>query len=119
MSDAAMPQGTDPDEGSWITVGTTADLRRARSVVVASPDGDIAVFWNGGEPVALANICIHRERELVKGNIFQGRVICPGHQWAFDVTTGFCAERDRTQPVYAVRVDDDRVLVDGRGPINL
>lgn len=102
----------------WVSVGTTSELRRARSVVVAADGGDIAVFWNGGEPCAMANICIHRDRELVKGNIFQGRVICPGHQWAFDVTTGFCAERDRTQPVYAVRIDDDQVWVDTSAPTN-
>lgn len=102
----------------WVAVGTTAELRRARAVVVAAEGGDIAVFWNGGEPMALANVCVHRERELVKGNIFQGRVICPGHQWAFDLATGFCAERDRSQPTYAVRVDDDQVWVDTSGPRN-
>lgn len=103
---------------SWVAIGTTAELRRARSMVIAAEGGDIAVFWNGGEPVAMANLCVHRDRELAKANIFQGKVICPGHQWAFDVTTGFCAERDRTQPVYAVRVDDDQVLVDTSAPIN-
>lgn len=107
-----------PSTGSWVSVGTTGELRRARSVVIGAEGGDIAVFWNGGDPVAMANLCVHRDRELAKANIFQGRVVCPGHQWAFDVTTGFCAERDRTQPVYAVRVDDDQVWVDTARPTN-
>ncbi|MEY2958444.1 MAG: hypothetical protein RLZZ01_1012 [Actinomycetota bacterium] len=109
-------------EATWHRVATTSELRRARSVVVTAEatgtSADVVVFWNAGEPVAMANLCVHRDRELAKSNIFQGKVICPGHQWAFETTTGYCAEKERTQPVYAVRVDGDDVLVDLSGPIN-
>lgn len=110
------------DDSTWHRVATTAELRRARSMVVdAGASGaaaDVVVFWNGGEPVAMANLCVHRERELAKSNIFQGRVICPGHQWAFDKATGYCAEKERTQPVFSVRIDGDDVFVDVSGPVN-
>ena len=109
-------------ESTWHRVAAPAELRRARSIVVtADASGgaaDVVVFWNGGEPVAMANLCVHRDRELAESNIFQGKVICPGHQWAFDTATGFCAEKERSQPVYAVRVDTDDVFVDVGGPIN-
>lgn len=105
------------DDG-WVTVATVAELRRQRNRVVPGPDGDIVVFWNDGEPAAMANICVHRKRELARGTIFSGRVICPGHQWAFDMETGYCAERERTQPVYAVRLEDDVVLLDPTAPVN-
>jgi nitrite reductase (NADH) small subunit len=109
-------------ESSWHRVATTAELRRARSVVVSAEtsgaSADVVVFWNAGEPVAMANLCVHRERELAKSNIFQGKVICPGHQWAFDTATGYCTEKERTQPVYAVRVDGDEVFVDLGRPVN-
>jgi nitrite reductase (NADH) small subunit len=103
---------------AWTVAATTDELRRSRNVLVDSEHGDIAVFWNGGQPAALANICIHRKRELVRGNIFQGRLVCPGHQWAFDLTTGFCAERERTQPVFDVRIIGSEVVVDTSAPVN-
>lgn len=108
----------DESNDRWVRVCTTRDLKRQRNRVLAGPHGEVVVFWNDGEPCAMANICIHRKRELARGNIFGGRVVCPGHQWAFDTATGFCAERDRTQPVFAVRVDGDEVLVDPTQPVN-
>lgn len=109
-------------EPVWHRVSTTTELRRARSAVLTAEatggSADVVVFWNAGEPVAMANLCVHRDRELAKSNIFQGRVICPGHQWAFDTSTGFCAEKERTQPVYSVRVDGDDVFVDVSAPTN-
>lgn len=97
---------------TWVLVGTRATLQRARVLVVPGPYGDVCVFWNDGDPVALADRCIHRDRQLSRGMVFQGRIVCPGHQWGFDLQTGFCAERDRTQPNFAVRVDGEDVFVD-------
>lgn len=108
----------DEPSGEWREVGSTKELRRRRTAVVEGPAGEVAVFWNDGAPCALANICIHRKRELARGTIFQGRVICPGHQWAFDLETGYCAERERTQPVYRVETHGDTVLVDVSAPTN-
>ena len=116
--DERLDRTTGELDARWVAVAGTKELRRARCKVVNGPIGDVAVFWNDGEPRAMANICIHRERELSRGTIFNGRVICPGHQWAFDVATGFCAERDRTQPIFEVLVIDDVVLVDPSTPVN-
>lgn len=109
---------SDESAGRWTIVASTTELRRRRKLVVDADDGEVVVFWNGGEPAALANICIHRDRELSRGNIFQDRLVCPGHQWAFDLKTGFCAERERTQPIYDVRLVGDDVMIDTSGPIN-
>ncbi len=114
---AGTPSAGELDDG-WVVVAGVAELRRRRKRVVEGPHGDVVVFWNDGSPTALANICIHQERELARGTIFNGRVVCPGHQWAFDLTTGYCAERDRTQPVFAVRIVDEIVHVDPTATIN-
>lgn len=105
-----------PPTDDWVEVASVKELQRRR-VVVERPDGDIVVGWNDGAPFAMANICVHRDRELHRGMIFQGRLICPGHQWGFDLATGFCAERERTQPVFATRVDGDTVSVDVSAPL--
>lgn len=119
MSTSPLPDDELPDDAAdWVEVGTIKELQRRRTVVVAHPDGDIVVGWHDDRPFALANICIHRERELSRGMIFQGRLVCPGHQWAFDLQTGFCAERDRSQPVYSTRTVGDVVYVDTSRPAN-
>lgn len=100
----------------WVKVGDTKTLQRSRAVVADVDGTDIALFWNDGEPRAMYNICVHRDRELHRGMIFQGRVICPGHQWGFDLDTGHCAERDRYQPVYPVEVVGDDIFVDPSAP---
>jgi nitrite reductase (NADH) small subunit len=107
-----------PSGPTWIDVGSTKEVQRKRSLVVAGEREDVAVFWHDGKPCALANICVHSNRELVRGMIFKDRVVCPGHQWAFDLETGHCAERERTQPVYTARVVDDRVEVNVAAPTN-
>jgi len=103
--------------GDWRPVGSIKDLARQRRTTVSGPAGDVVVFWHDGCPYALANICIHQERELVKGTLFQDRVVCPGHQWAFQLGTGYCKERDRYQPAYRTRVVDGTVEVDLSAPV--
>lgn len=96
----------------WVEAGTTQELARTRKKLVEAAERQIAVFWHDGRPHALANVCIHRQRQLVNGVILNGRIVCPGHQWAFDLDTGWCRERERCQPTHAVRVDGDVVYVD-------
>lgn len=129
-SSPAAEQAASGSRDGWLKVASVSELRRARTIVVDHPDhepppesdsdvGGIVVFWNGGDPRAMANRCIHKERALARGTIFQGKVVCPGHQWAFRFNDGHCAERDRTQPVFAVSVADDHVWLDPRSPANL
>ena len=96
----------------WVEVGTTADLRAARNkLVVTVGDTDILVLGHEDAVYAFANKCAHRDRELHKGVVLNGRLICPGHQWAFALGTGWEAIKETCQPVYDVQVTDDRISV--------
>jgi nitrite reductase (NADH) small subunit len=53
---------------------------------------------------------VHQDRSLFKGTLLHGKVICPGHQWQFDLETGYEADQDLCQPTYPVRVDDDGTI---------
>lgn len=113
-----MPAGSVGDQSAeWVEVASIKELQRRRTVVVAHPAGDIVVGWHDDRPFAMANICVHRDRELSRGMIFQGRLVCPGHQWAFDLRTGYCAERERSQPIHRTRTVDGVVHVDVSGPV--
>ena len=45
--------------------------------------------------------------------------MCAGHQWAYDVTTGYCRVRERYQPRYSLEVRDGEIFIElpaKRGP---
>ena len=96
---------------TWVEVGKLDELKRRRKQVVDVGDTPVVVLWHDDGVYAFRNICIHQERELVKGVILNNRLVCAGHQWAFELGTGWCRERERTQPVYETKVEDDIVYV--------
>ena len=95
----------------WVEVGAVEDVRRARKRLVDVHGTPVVLFWHEEQVYALQNICIHRERELVKGVILKDRVICPGHQWAFNLETGYEEKMCRFQPTFDVRIEDGVVHV--------
>jgi nitrite reductase (NADH) small subunit len=97
---------------SWMDIAAYDDLRRRRKVVVHHDGTDILVLIHEGVPYAFENRCIHRGRELHKGVILNGRLVCPGHQWTFELGSGREHTKDECQPTFEVKVDDGRVLLD-------
>jgi nitrite reductase/ring-hydroxylating ferredoxin subunit len=97
-----------------LDVCSVDELSSTGKLVVKVDDTELFLVWHDGQPVALENTCIHRGRRISEGFLFNGRAVCPGHQWSFDLTTGFCKERDRTQPAWQTAVEDGRVLVSAR-----
>ena len=95
-----------------IEVGSSTDVTKRRKVVIEHEGTSIVLFHHVGEFYAMDNICIHRARELHKGVVLNGRLICPGHQWAFELGTGWESVKGQCQPVYDVVVDGDTVYVD-------
>lgn len=102
-------------------VASLRELARRRRLLVRAGDTAIALFLVEGTVYALRDVCMHKGRSLSRGTILRGRVICPGHQWAFDPATGRPDVRDDRddldgcQPTYPVRVEDDgAVYVDPR-----
>jgi nitrite reductase (NADH) small subunit len=96
----------------WVDVMTADDLAKARKQAVTANGVDLALNWHEGQPYAFLLHCIHKQRELTGGVVLNGRLVCPGHQWAYELDTGWCRERERCQPTYPVRVEGGRVLVD-------
>lgn len=95
----------------WVEAGTVEEIKRARKKVVDVGGTPVVLVWHESEVYALDDICIHKQRELHKGVVLHGRLVCPGHQWAYELDSGYCRERDRYQPTHAVRVEDGVVWV--------
>jgi nitrite reductase/ring-hydroxylating ferredoxin subunit len=95
----------------WVEVATIKELTRRKKMLVSVQGEDIALFLVGDDVYALHDTCIHKQRSLTKGTVMRGRVICPGHQWAFDIATGWVDDQEECQPTYEVRVDGETVYV--------
>jgi nitrite reductase (NADH) small subunit len=102
---------TIPDAG-WQPVAALADLQQTGKLVVKVNDVPILLLWHEGAPVAMNDTCIHKGRSLSEGVLLNGRLVCAGHQWAFDLTTGLCRVRERYQPMPPVRIAGDQVEID-------
>ncbi len=57
-----------------------------------------------GAPVAVRDVCAHRETELCGGIVRDGILTCPGHFWRYDLRTGQCLGRADQVPSYPCRV---------------
>jgi nitrite reductase (NADH) small subunit len=102
---------TDTSAAGWVRVAELSALARRRRTAVQVGDQEIALFLVGDKVYALADICIHKQRNLSKGTVFNGTVVCPGHQWTFDLETGYECDQDEYQPTYDVKVEDGGVYV--------
>lgn len=95
----------------WVPVAAVRDLQRRKKSLVRAGGESIALFMVGDRVFALRDVCIHEQRSLSRGAILRGRVVCPGHQWQFDLETGWVEEQGRCQPTYDVKVQDGTVYV--------
>ena len=95
----------------WTHATTLKELRRRRRMLAVVAGLPVALFLAGDQVYALHDVCIHKQRSLSRGTILAGRVVCPGHQWTFDLATGYVEEQDRCAVTYPVRVDGEDVYV--------
>lgn len=102
------------DAPGWVAAAPLAELRRRPRKRVEVAGRAIALFLVGDRVFALDDTCVHRGRSLAKGTLWRGKVICPGHQWAFDPETGRAEDQDGCQPVHDVRVIEGVVHVSPR-----
>ncbi len=72
----------------------------------------VCVARIGGKPLALNNVCPHRGGPLAEGTIEGGKVVCPWHQWTFDLATGVATDPPGAKTeAYALTLSGADVLV--------
>lgn len=98
----------------WVKLCRRADLPAegtAKEFSIRSRT--LCVAMVNGKPLALDNVCPHRGGPLADGTIECGKVVCPWHQWEFDLATGAATGSPGVKAVtYALRIDGDNVLVE-------
>lgn len=97
---------------NYVRVASKAEIGKGRSLMVEAGGRQIALFNCAGSLHAIDNRCKHRGGPLHEGDLEGTVVTCPGHGWAYDVTTGSCAaEPDGAVQRFEVRIDGDDVMV--------
>ncbi len=71
----------------------------------------LCVATLGGKPLALDNVCPHRGGPLAEGTVEHGKIVCPWHQWEFDLVTGAGTPNLKAVP-YALELVGYDVLVE-------
>ena len=74
----------------WIFVGKKSEIEQGKAIVADLGGPKVAVFNVDGIYHVLSNECGHQGGPLGEGKLEGFSVVCPWHQWKFDVTTGTC-----------------------------
>lgn len=75
---------------AWVRLGRAADWAPGTSSSADLGGSKVAVFNVDGVIHVTSNECGHQGGPLGEGKLEGFSVICPWHQWKFDVTTGHC-----------------------------
>lgn len=84
-----------------------------RAFTVAGVTWPVIVTYANAELVAVPGVCPHEDVALADGHLEGTELVCPGHSYGFDLTTGACTH-DRTLALrrYPIQVVGDEVFVD-------
>ncbi len=96
----------------YVRVAHKGDLEPGTGKTVDVNGTPVALFNVDGVYHAIHNTCPHEEGPLGDGELCHAIVICPLHDYEFDVTSGRCL----TEPAYSVerfevRVEGDDILI--------
>lgn len=74
-------------------------------------DRGVLICRDDGEIRAVDEICPHKNQSMERAPLVQGEIVCPHHQYRFDLETGRCNRRCTPVETYDVEIVDDRVWV--------
>ena len=99
---------------SWIDIAALTDIPLRGARVVKTPVGCVALFrTDEARVLAASDRCPHKGGPLSEGIVHGDKVTCPLHSWVFDLNTGQAQGADSGSiPVYPVRVEGGRILLD-------
>ena len=98
---------------NWVEVLQADQLDESKGTTVFVNERDIALYRYQGDFYALDNQCVHRDGQLGDGHMDGANVICPLHQWDYDVHTGVSRYNPGEKvAVYPARQVNGRVEID-------
>jgi nitrite reductase (NADH) small subunit/3-phenylpropionate/trans-cinnamate dioxygenase ferredoxin subunit len=96
----------------YVTVLKQEDLPIGKSAIVYVGEEEIAVFNYKGKYYAIANKCLHKGSSLGEGRIEEGVVICPNHEWRYDLKTGESPQNPCLKTkIYEVKTENAEIKI--------
>ena len=96
----------------FIKVLNIEDLAIGKSAIVLVGGQEIAVFNYKKEFYAVANKCPHKGGPLGEGRVQEGVVVCPNHEWRFELKTGNSMQNPEMKcKVFPVRIKDEKIYI--------
>ena len=108
-----LPLGV--DKHGYTAVARVSDIAPETGRTVAVNGVAIAVFNLSGTFFAIDDACTHEDAPLGEGDVRGTRVICPYHDWVYDIQTGACiTEPSRPVGCFSTKLHDGFVWVGQR-----
>ncbi len=99
----------------WYGVCQVEDVpvKGARTINVQGKDMEVGLFrTSGGQLLAVANRCPHKEGPLAEGIVSGSFVICPLHNWKINLEDGKVEPPDEgCVDTYDVKIKDGLILI--------
>jgi len=96
----------------FVKVMNKEDLPVGKSAIVLAGNEEIALFNYKGEFYAIANKCPHKGGPLGEGRVQEGIVICPNHEWRFNLKNGDNMQNpELCVKSYPVRVRNEKLYI--------
>ena len=106
-----MPQSNAEQLEDFVQVCSLEDVPRPIPRRVEIDGRGILICRDGDEVFAIDEICPHRNQSMQRAPLVQGEIVCPHHQYRFDLRTGSCNRRCAPVETYEVEVVDGQVWV--------
>lgn len=112
---AAVVLPTTPSADGFIAVARESEVPVNSGRTVVAGDEAVAVFHAASGWYAIDDACTHEDAPLGEGALEGDVVVCPYHDWRYDLRTGAC-HTDPARPVgcFAIRVVNGVVWVGPR-----
>ena len=111
----AGPLPKDTDKDGFTAVARVEGLAIGHGRTVAVQGAVIAIFHLDGGFFAIDDACSHEDAPLGEGQVRADTVVCPYHDWVFDIKTGACQTHpDRPVGCFSTKVADGFVWVGPR-----
>jgi len=96
----------------FVKVMKETELPVGKSAIVSAGEEEIALFNYKGEYYAITNKCPHRGAPLGEGRIEEGIVICPNHEWRYELATGNNMQNPELKiKSYPVRIKNEYIYI--------
>jgi len=96
----------------FVKVARLSELTPGSAKVVEVMGKSIALFNVGGKIYATDNTCLHQGGPLGEGELMGEVVVCPWHQWEYNVRTGENVDDNSLKiATFPVQVDGSDIKV--------